>query len=184
MASATLEPSAVNLQADAPRLETDPPRAHGPEEADADPSSARKVSGGKVPRWLLGAAAAGVLFSSLGYRWWIYARTHAGTDNAFITANIHQISSRVAGTVVEVPVSDNQRAALGSALVKLDSREFELRVQQARNQVAQTDAQLLQAGAQLKQAHAQATQSEAKSAKAVAELQRARLDFERAKQLT
>ncbi|MGE5655341.1 MAG: HlyD family secretion protein [Actinomycetota bacterium] len=75
----------------------------------------------------VGAIAA----SSFGYRYWQYAGSHQETDNATVTGHIHQISSRVNGTVSDVLVSDNQQVQAGQLLVKLDPRDYEVKVQQA-----------------------------------------------------
>lgn len=68
---------------------------------------------------------------SFGYRWWQYATTHETTDNATVAGHIHQISSRINGTVADVLVSDNQMVQKGQLLVKLDPRDYENKVQQA-----------------------------------------------------
>lgn len=75
----------------------------------------------------VGAIAA----SSFGYRYWQYASSHQETDNATVTGHIHEISSRVNGTVSDVLVSDNQQVQAGQLLVKLDPRDYEVKVQQA-----------------------------------------------------
>src|ERR671933_184983 len=75
----------------------------------------------------LGAIAAG----SFGYRYWQYASIHQETDNATVAGHIHQISSRVNGTVAEVLVQDNQQVKPGQLLVKLDPRDYQVKVQQA-----------------------------------------------------
>jgi membrane fusion protein, multidrug efflux system len=75
-----------------------------------------------------GAMAAGVF----GYRWWSFASTHQETDNAYVAGNINPINARVAGTVVEVLVQDNQVVSSGSILVKLDAGDAEVSLQQAK----------------------------------------------------
>ncbi|MBD0311914.1 MAG: biotin/lipoyl-binding protein, partial [Microcoleus sp. T3-bin5] len=75
----------------------------------------------------LGAIAAG----SFGYRYWQYASIHQETENATVAGHIHQISSRVNGTVAEVLVQDNQQVKPGQLLVKLDPRDYQVKVQQA-----------------------------------------------------
>lgn len=69
--------------------------------------------------------------STSGYRYWQYASTHTETDNATIAGHIHQISSRVNGTVSEVLVKNNQKVQQGQLLVKLDPRDYQVKVQQA-----------------------------------------------------
>ncbi|PPS39853.1 HlyD family secretion protein [Chroococcidiopsis sp. TS-821] len=75
----------------------------------------------------IGAIAAGVF----GYHWWQYASTHESTDNATVAGHIHQISSRISGTVIDVPVNDNQLVQPRQLLVKLDPQDYINKVQQA-----------------------------------------------------
>ena len=75
----------------------------------------------------LGAIAAG----SFGYRYWQYASIHQETENATVAGHIHQISSRVNGTVAEVLVQDNQQVKPGQLLIELDPRDYQVKVQQA-----------------------------------------------------
>ncbi len=76
---------------------------------------------------LVGAIAAG----SYGYHWWQFASTHQETDNATVAGHILQVSSRINGTAFEVAVSDNQVVTPGQLLVKLDPRDYQIKVQQA-----------------------------------------------------
>jgi membrane fusion protein (multidrug efflux system) len=178
--AATLE-STLALETHAPDLAIEEPQreasAHVPK---AEVRYARQKHAGY--RLLAGLALA-IIAMLAGYRWWSSARTHVATDNALVAGSIHQISSRVAGTVVEVLVSDNQRVVPGTALLKLDPRDFDLRVQQAQYQLRQAAAQVEQTTAEHQQATAHLAQAKAKSTQASAELEKARLDYERARQL-
>ncbi len=62
----------------------------------------------------------------------VYASSHATTDDAYTTGHVHNISSRVAGTVVEVSVDDNQFVKKGQVLARLDPRDFQVQVDKAR----------------------------------------------------
>ncbi|MEH2298536.1 MAG: HlyD family secretion protein [Nostoc sp.] len=75
----------------------------------------------------VGAIAAG----TFGFHYWQYASTHQETDNATVAGNIHQVSTRIPGTVSQVLVNDNQLVQPGQLLVKLDPRDYESKVQQA-----------------------------------------------------
>jgi membrane fusion protein, multidrug efflux system len=90
-----------------------------------------------------GAITAGVL----GYRWWSFASTHQETDNAYVAGNINPINARISGTVVEVAVQDNQVVSPGAVLVKLDSGDAEVSLQQAKAalEVARAQATVAQA---------------------------------------
>jgi membrane fusion protein (multidrug efflux system) len=62
----------------------------------------------------------------------IYSSQHETTDDAYTTGHVHDISSRVAGTVIEVAVDDNQFVRKGQVLVRLDPRDFQVQVDKAR----------------------------------------------------
>ena len=62
----------------------------------------------------------------------IYASRHETTDDAYTTGNVHAISPRVAGTVIEVAVDDNEFVRKGQVLVRLDPRDFQVQVDKAR----------------------------------------------------
>jgi len=62
----------------------------------------------------------------------IDASHHEATDDAYTTGHVHYISSRVAGTVVDVLVDDNQWVRKGEVLVKLDLRDYQVTLDQAR----------------------------------------------------
>jgi membrane fusion protein (multidrug efflux system) len=91
----------------------------------------------------VGAIAAG----AFGYHYWQYASTHQETDNATVAGHIHQVSSKIPGTVSQVLVNDNQLVQPGQLLVKLDPRDYESKVQQAQAalQNAQRQAQAAEA---------------------------------------
>ncbi|MBD0388001.1 MAG: HlyD family secretion protein, partial [Nostoc sp. C3-bin3] len=91
------------------------------------PPKRKKPTGLILAALGVGAIAAG----TFGYNYWQYASTHQETDNATVAGNIHQISSRIPGTVSQVLVNDNQLVQPGQPLVKLDPRDYESKVQQA-----------------------------------------------------
>jgi membrane fusion protein, multidrug efflux system len=75
----------------------------------------------------VGAIAAG----TFGYHYWQYASTHQQTDNATVAGHIHQVSSKIPGTISQVLVNDNQLVQPGQLLVKLDPQDYQSKVQQA-----------------------------------------------------
>jgi membrane fusion protein, multidrug efflux system len=82
---------------------------------------------------LLTIAGIGILAAAgFGYRWWHYISTHESTDDAYVTGNIHPISSRITGTVIQVNVNDNQEVQQGQLLVELDPKDYQVTVQQAK----------------------------------------------------
>ena len=75
----------------------------------------------------IGAIAAG----GFGYHYWQYASAHIETENATVSGHIHQVSTRINGTVSDVLVADNQQVKQGQLLVKLDPRDYQVKVQLA-----------------------------------------------------
>jgi membrane fusion protein (multidrug efflux system) len=64
--------------------------------------------------------------------YFIYNATiHESTDDAYTAGHVHNISARVAGTVLEVNVDDNERVKQGQVLVVLDPTDYEVQLQQA-----------------------------------------------------
>src|SRR5690242_1511946 len=74
-----------------------------------------------------------VLIAAIAYGayLWHYSTIHIATDDAFIHGHIAPVSARVAGTVAEVVIRDNQDVAAGEVLVKLDRRDPEVALAQA-----------------------------------------------------
>ena len=84
-------------------------------------------------RTIVGLAAVilvlGLIF---GVRYWLYARSHESTDDAFIDGHIIQISPKVSGYVAKIYVTDNQQVKSGDLIAELDARDYEVRLQQAK----------------------------------------------------
>lgn len=72
------------------------------------------------------------------YRHITYGRYMQSTDNAYVAADSVVVSSKVAGYVDEVFVSENDQVAPGQALVQLDLRDYRAQAQQARAEIAVT----------------------------------------------
>ena len=83
----------------------------------------------KNPMFLLVAGI--VLLLAIGLIWH-HASTHESTDDAYTTGHIHNISARVADTVLQVMVDDNERVTKGQILVQLDPADFQVQVDQAK----------------------------------------------------
>ncbi len=84
----------------------------------------------RKPLIYAGLGVAAVVASIFGVHWWQYASIHESTDDAYVTADVHPVSSRINGTVTGVLVNDNQHVQAGQPLVKLDPRDYQVQVQQ------------------------------------------------------
>jgi multidrug efflux pump subunit AcrA (membrane-fusion protein) len=91
---------------------------------------------------VLAIAAAVALSLAYGVYVWYYWRHHISTDDAFISAHIAPMSARVPGTVSEVLVNDNQDVKADQVLLRLDPRDYEVAVAQARAVVASAKGDL------------------------------------------
>jgi membrane fusion protein, multidrug efflux system len=121
-----LEPELITDSETLEAVETTEAPVVTPQEKEASPKR-KKLN----PLILAGLGVGAIVAGTFGYHYWQYTSTHQETDNATVAGNIHQISSRIPGTVSEVLVNDNQLVQPGQLLVKLDPRDYESKVQQA-----------------------------------------------------
>ena len=105
---------------------------------------------------VLAAAALGV-----GVPWLIAAAHVESTDDAFIDADVVRAAPQVAGRVLAVDVDDNQLVHRGQPLVRIDPRDYQVKVQDAKAGLAEAQGKLDQAKAQLAVTAADADQAEA-----------------------
>lgn len=68
------------------------------------------------------------------------------TEDAYVTGHLHQISSRVSGTVDKVLVEDNEHVTAGQPLVLLDPRDFQIKIDAAKAELKQAQEQVRVAG--------------------------------------
>jgi len=120
-----------------------------------------------------------------GIRTWLASRLVVTSDNAQVDGHITPIAPKVQAFVGRVLVEDNQEVKAGDTLVVLDPRDLELRLQQARADLASAQAQAGsgrsagQAAAQLAAMQAQAAGAEGSVAAAEAAARKAASDLER-----
>jgi membrane fusion protein (multidrug efflux system) len=69
-----------------------------------------------------------------------YYAARESTDDAQVDGHLIPISPRVAGTVLEVLVNDNQQVKAGQVLVKLDPADYQVALAQAQAQLATAQA--------------------------------------------
>src|SRR5205085_5529342 len=85
----------------------------------------------KRPAFLIIAAIVLIVAAIFVIRYWLYARSHESTDDAFIDGHIIQLSPKVSGYVTKVYVTDNQEVKKGDLLIEIDPRDYEARLEQA-----------------------------------------------------
>jgi membrane fusion protein, multidrug efflux system len=143
-------------------------------------------------RWffILGLIVAVPVAGYYGFQAWAYYATHVTTDNAYVQADMAQITPRVQGTVAEVLVKDNWWVHPGQVLARLDPRDYEVRLAEARagltrarEMVDELFAAVTVAEERRKATQAQVAAAQAEVAVAQADFRQAELDFRRAQQL-
>jgi membrane fusion protein (multidrug efflux system) len=140
------------------------------------------------PAFLVVAAIVLIAGVVVGLRYWLYARAHESTDDAFINGHIVQVSPKVSGYVAKVYVKDNQEVKAGDLVSEIDARDFEARLEQAkaaleagmaRLKEARTGVELTRATARANVQQASATVQQARSGvesqKAAAAAERTRI---------
>jgi len=88
--------------------------------------------------------AAGILFLIAGnWNTWASERASQKTDDAYVRADLTPLSTKVAGLVATVSVSDFQPVKAGDLLVQLRDDDFNAQVQQAEAAVTYSESALI-----------------------------------------
>jgi membrane fusion protein (multidrug efflux system) len=99
--------------------------------------------------------AAAVALVVAGYFHLRHGRIYPSTDDAYVGGTVVPVASRVPGTLVEVPVAENDHVEAGQVIAQLDPRDFDEAVARAQAQLARAQAQLAQDEAQIARAEAE-----------------------------
>jgi membrane fusion protein (multidrug efflux system) len=87
-----------------------------------------------------------LLLLILGAVFWYWRSTYTeSTDDAQVDGNIYQVSSRIAGQVVNVQVNDNEPVKQGQLLLEIDPRDYQVALEQAQAALATAQAEYTQA---------------------------------------
>jgi len=93
----------------------------------------------KRRQWLTAVAAAAVVAAGAYGTYYTLVLSHyESTDNAYVQGNLVQITPQVGGTVVAIGADDTDFVKAGQALVKLDTVDAQVALDQAEAQLAQT----------------------------------------------
>ncbi len=66
-----------------------------------------------------------------GVKQWLYGRAHESTDNAQVDGHLVPVLSKVSGYVTAVNVAENDEVKQDSVLVRIDERDYQLKLEQA-----------------------------------------------------
>lgn len=164
-----------------------PKGASARDERDEKEQEDQPVRFGEIIRahpWLTAIAAGIVIAAAVGVLvWWLHARHYEWTDDAFIDARQFAVSSKVAGYIQSVNVTDNQRVSAGDLLVQIDPRDYLASLAQAKARVSQAVAMVGSDDAQIASQAAQVAAAEEQRREADAALVFAKQENERAQTL-
>ncbi|MDT8998695.1 efflux RND transporter periplasmic adaptor subunit [Paucibacter sp. APW11] len=144
----------------------------------ASSPAANKAAQRKKGLTLVAAAIAIGFVAYSGYQWLVASR-YEKTDNAYVQANLVQITPLIAGTVRAIHADDTDFVKAGQPLVSLDPADARVALEQAQAQLAQTvrEVRTLYANNSTLQAQAQAREADVKRAQS--ELARLEADVQR-----
>jgi membrane fusion protein (multidrug efflux system) len=97
-----------------------------------------------LKRLLIAALVLAVLAAAAIYGdyYWTSGRFLVTTDDAYVNAHSVLISPKVSGYISEVPVDDNQAVKTGELLARIDPRDYQTALDQARANVAAAQASI------------------------------------------
>lgn len=171
----------------------DPDAFIAAEEVALTSAAAAVPTGMKTRRKKLFAGLACII-AVIGGSWYAYdalvASKHAVTDNAYVGADVAQVTSQISAPVGAVLVQDAQQVRRGDVLVRLDDTDAAIAVARAEADLASAIRRvrgLIAAdsglGAQISARAADQARAEAEIAAATASFEKARVDLERRQSL-
>jgi len=148
----------------------------------------RSLEGG-LSKTLLTGAVVLVAAAAFALKYWDYLN-NPWTRNGQVRANVIQVTPRLSGPIVNLPIKDNQFVKAGDLLFEIDPRTFETSLNQARAKYDETVDDLSALAKQVDAATANVAKFEAAIADAEAEVKSAtaklirdQANFKRYKQL-
>ena len=134
--------------------------------------SGKKANNRERLKKLLWVMAVLVLIAFLAGLYWLFIlRFRVSTDNAYVIADSARISSRVNGTVLKILVENDLPVERGQILLQLDSRDYQVVVDQTQGALAKIEGEMQATRASISLTD---TQTEAYFQEAGAKLQEAR----------
>ncbi|WP_028746561.1 HlyD family secretion protein [Rhizobium mesoamericanum] len=139
---------------------------------EASGKSSRKIV---KPTIIAAALVAGAALAvDYGHHYWTVGRYIESTDDAYVKADYTTIAPKVSGYVAEVLVGDNDAVKAGQVLAKIDDRDHQAALSQAKADVKAATAAITNLDAQI-----ELQQSIIGQAKATIDASQAMLDFAR-----
>jgi membrane fusion protein (multidrug efflux system) len=118
----------------------------------------------------------GIIF---GIKEYIYFSKHVDTDDAQIDGDISPVVARVGGYVDSIMFEENTHVNKGQLLVKIDARDYQVKLEQARAAQSGASAGINVGQSQIYATTANSSSAKAEVASASAKLEQVRKDYER-----
>jgi membrane fusion protein (multidrug efflux system) len=162
-------------------LPVTPPPASTPKPSNVPSSVWGRLA---IPLFAVLVAFIFIALATLRWNAWVGGATIQTTNDAYVRAELTRLSSRVAGEVLTVAVTDFQRVKAGDLLVQIDPADYQAQVAQAEAGVAAAQAALDNLSNQVELQYATIAQAEAALVSASAMEVEARQEAERQQSLT
>ena len=135
---------------------------------------------------ILGAAglAAMVAAGFYGHYYWTTGQYLESTDDAYVKADFTTVAPKVSGYIAKVEVQDNQPVKAGQVLARIDDRDYQTALTQARADVASAEADIGNIDAQLIEQQSVIEQAQAAIVAGQAGVKFAQDDYNRYHKLT
>jgi membrane fusion protein (multidrug efflux system) len=92
-------------------------------------------------RALLVVLGGGLIVVLVAAGFWLHYRYRVSSDDAQVDGDIFPMSAKVFGSVLDVPVNDNQPVKAGDVLVRIDPRDLQAKVDQEKAALALAQSQ-------------------------------------------
>lgn len=169
----------------APTAEAATPAAEALAAAAAAVEAPKKNGRKAIKRAVIAAALlAGVAFAGdFGYRYWTVGRFIESTDDAYVKADYTTVAPKVAGYIKQVLINDNDPVKAGQVLARIDDRDFQAALSQAKADVKAAEAAVTNLDAQISLQQSIIAQARATLDASQASLTFAQSDADRASRL-
>jgi membrane fusion protein, multidrug efflux system len=147
----------------------------------AAPKAGIRVSGARLKRTALGLAVIAGVFASADYgtQYWTTGRYLVSTDDAYVDAHSSLISPKISGYISDVAVDDNQSVKAGQVIARIDPRDYQTALDEARANVAAAQAATVTLTQQIEQQSLAVEQARQQVASDQAALVYSQQDFQR-----
>lgn len=162
-----------------------------PESSDGQGDGQRERRKELRRKWLLRVAIAVVLLGAIWALWYLLVgRNHVSTDNAYVNAEMAQVTPLLSAQAIAVNVKDTDSVKRGDILVRLDASNARIAIAQAQADLAearrkfrQTTATGMALSSQVAARGADIEQARARLVTARADFDKARIDLQRRERL-